>query len=240
MSTPVQKAFINIYGNASNSLSFGNNCQPGNTILAIGVCIYANIPTTLAQFPIADNKLNNYNSVAFFRNAGPLSCMAIWLATSIVAGTNTITMTDTGGITFMGIALWELPGTWAIDVSQSGLPPSGTTPGPWTLNALNTNHADFCVESICTNAAQGPFTTSAPWSIETLTPRTDGNGFAENLQSSAGSLTPTFSGADNNTAAMIMYAAGFKQTGPPAGGSSWVQGNRTLINKRGGWSEEDE
>ncbi len=211
MSIPVQKAFLDVYGNASNSLSFGSVCTAGDTIVVVATSAYFNV----SSLAIADNKLNAYTLIASYTSPGIYNQIYVWIAQNINAGTQTVTVTCSAGITLMGIGIWELPGKWLLDVSSIGLA-SGT--GPWTLGPITTSNADFCIEALVASAGDGhPFTTTSPWAIETLTPRTDASAFGEQLQSSAGAITATFSGTSTGTY-RLMYVGGFSQmptTGVP-------------------------
>ena len=220
MSTPVQRAFLDIFGNAANSLSFTNPCAAGDSIVVIGLTLYS----STSYCTIGDNKgaANTYNLVTEFTGGSGLVALQVWLATNVVAGTQTITLTDPNGITFMGIGMWELPGIWTTDVSESGQP-TFTSVGPWALPALVTNFADFVVSAIVAQAGGTVNTSPSPWANGTLTPRTDGMGFAESLQTVAGSITPSFSGTSTGTNNSLV-AAGFYAATYSISGSAGVAG----------------
>jgi hypothetical protein len=212
MSTPVQKAFLDIYGNTANSVSFPNPCAAGDSVVVIGIDLYSNFGYSSIQ----DNKNNSYTLVAEFSNSVSTVFLQVWLATNVAAGTQTVTLTG-AGLTFMGIGIWELPGTWAVDVFESGQP-AQTSVGPWALPPLVTNFADFVVSAIVAQAGDSVNTSPAPWTNETLAPRTDAMGFAEYLQSVAGSITPSFSGTSLGTYNSLIAVGFYAATHPGGGG----------------------
>src|SRR5208282_2137674 len=111
MAIPVQKAFVDIFGNAANTLSFPDVCGTGNSILVIGIALYTDTSTFLT---IADDQNNSYSLVAQYQPSSGLNQIQVWLATNIKANTQAVTLTDPLGVTFMGIGMWELPNTWAL------------------------------------------------------------------------------------------------------------------------------
>ena len=187
MSIPVQKAFLDYYGNTNNSLAFPGVCGTGNSILVIGMNCYSGT----GYMTIADNELNSYTLIDSFQYGGGITnSIQVWLATNIAVGTQTITLDGPGGINFMAIGMWELPGIWAKDVQSIGIP-AGSSPS-YTLGAITTNYADFCVECMGANAGN-TISTASPWTQETMTGgRTDAFCFGEYLQSSPGSITANF------------------------------------------------
>lgn len=230
VSSPTLPAIVQKTSNTSSGSvaslvkAFGSNNIAGNSIIVVvGVGNGPNPPV------ITDSAGNTYYQACYSAN-GTAFAVAVFFATAIVAGANTVTATNGGANASMALEIYEVSGLLTINGNQSQPDSSNVTVGstsPATLAIEPLQSNDYIFGGIGLGTAAQTITVGSPLTNDSgqLNPTTPAGLFSMVSFSrfageiSAGNLSATFTNEPYS-----MVAAAFRVVSQPIGGSVNVLG----------------
>jgi hypothetical protein len=164
--TLVQKA-LNITGTFSTSASkaFPSNVTAGNSILVVVMQFQTGF--TRQTFTLHDTLGNNYGT----KIAGGIGStsstldLEFYLCSGILGGANTVTASFSGSATW-GIAIYELSGPTALDVSVQNLNDGTTNPTTGAAGSATSGSGDFALAAVVGENTPSGTTAGTGWTLD--------------------------------------------------------------------------